>query len=432
MIEFTTQQVLTEQKNLAVSFSGMAGYYLNDESNPLTKRSGVEYCFRQFANDSSVLIGEDGIIYAVTSINPETLLPIGTNYDSAEERGAKTLLKQIEGKNILIAGSRLTVSQDTYTVYVVKDITALYDVINAMILRFILICAIGVTVGTLSIILLVRRGVRPLVALKNISRRIAVGEYGKRAKIQTRDEVGALAADFNTMADAVEKHISDLEEKAKRLQLFIGGITHEFKTPMTSVIIHSDTLLSADLNYLSEESARNSLMHIHGQCRWLESLTQKLLKLITLEEEIELKDESVQKLFGDVSLSTAEVLRERNTPLELDCKIQTLSMDYDLIKSLLINLIDNASKASESGQVIILRAYESTIEVQDSGKGIPQDEIEKVIDPFYMADRSRSKKTGGSGLGLALVKRVADAHKAGLIIESAVEKGTAVKIIFNR
>jgi len=350
-------------------------------------------------------------------------LPINTEYteDYYYERiEQQTLLKQIDGRHILIVGNIVTVSNDEYIIYLVKDVTGFFDMINSMIIRFILICSIGVIIGTLFITLLARRGIKPLIKLKNTSHKIAVGEYDKRAKIQTNDEVGELAADFNTMANAVEAHILDLEDKAKRLELFIGGISHEFKTPMTSMIIHSDTLLSTDLN---EEETQNSLMHIHGQCRWLESLTQKLLKLITLGESINLKFENVQNLFDDVSASVG-------IPLEIDCKPQTLLMDYDLMKSLLINLIDNASKASESGQTIALRAYENIIEVQDNGKGIPKDEVEKITDPFYMVDRSRNKRTGGSGLGLALVKRITDAHEADLFIESEVDKGTTIKIIF--
>ncbi|NLB43019.1 MAG: two-component sensor histidine kinase, partial [Clostridiales bacterium] len=96
----------------------------------------------------------------------------------------------------------------------------------------------------------------------------------------------------------------------------------------------------------------------------------------------------------------------------------------------LINLIDNASKASEAGQPIFLRARGKVIKVIDSGKGISKDEIPHATDPFYMADPSRSKAKGGSGLGLTLVKRIADAHNAQLIIESEVGLGTTVRLIF--
>ena len=100
------------------------------------------------------------------------------------------------------------------------------------------------------------------------------------------------------------------------------------------------------------------------------------------------------------------------------------------MKSLLINLIDNASKASKEGQPIFLRAYDNVIEVRDEGRGIPQDEISRLTDPFYMVDPSRSKAKGGSGLGLALAQKIADAHNAQIVIESDVGMGTTVRLLF--
>lgn len=421
IIQLTTEQAQTEQRNLSTSFSEMVQYYLNDESNSVVKQSAINYCFKRFANDSSVLIGKEGTIYSAVSVKPEKILPI----DNDNEQ--KVLLEKIGGRNILIVGSGLILLNDHYSVYTIKDVTEIIDNIIAMTWRFVLICGIGIIVGTLFIIGLVRHANKPLIRLKDATRCIAVGEYDKRAQVQSKDEVGELATDFNAMVDAVQYHISDLEETAKRQQLFIGGLTHEFKTPLTSMIIHSDTLLSADLN---KEEAQNSLIHIHTQCRWLERLTQTLFKLITLEEDIKIKSENVKTLFDDIIESTAETMRERDTPLKSECNIESLKMDYDLMKSLLINLIDNASKASEPGQSIALRAYDNALEVRDNGKGIPKGEIERITDPFYMVDRSRSKKTGGSGLGLALVKRIADAHDAQLVIESQMNIGTTMKVIF--
>lgn len=196
---------------------------------------------------------------------------------------------------------------------------------------------------------------------------------------------------------------------------------------MTSMIIHTDTLLSTSLD---EENARCSLLHIQEQCRWLEQLTQRLLKLITLEEEINIQPESVEVLFADVASSMSDTLIERNTPLKTECNVDTFDMDFVLMKSLLINLIDNASKASESGQYVVLRAYDNIINVTDCGRGIPKDEILRVTDAFYMIDRSRSKEKGGSGLGLALVKEIANAHGAKFVIESQIDIGTTVRVIF--
>ena len=156
------------------------------------------------------------------------------------------------------------------------------------------------------------------------------------------------------------------------------------------------------------------------------------MKLITLKQDIELKPSSVPQLFERVEESVAETLRQRDTRLISDCKMDTLNMDADLMQSVLINLVDNASKASAKVQSVTMRAYDDVIEVSDQGMGIPQSEIDRITEPFYVVDKSRSKKLGGSGLGLALVKEIVNAHGAELEIESSVGEGTTMRVRFKR
>lgn len=159
-------------------------------------------------------------------------------------------------------------------------------------------------------------------------------------------------------------------------------------------------------------------------------MTQKLLQLITLKEDMGLCETNVAGLFDAVAQSTEGTMQKRMTPLKIECETDALMVDADLMRSALINLVDNASKASDAGQAVILRAYGRTIEVCDSGKGIPENEIARVTEPFYMIDPSRNRKKGGSGLGLALVCEIVRAHGATLSIESEVGRGTVVKIEF--
>ena len=312
-------------------------------------------------------------------------------------------------------------------IYVVEDVSSVYHDIARMAWSFIAISAAGTLVGVALIVLLVRKATKPLNALSETTKRISGGEYARRAEVTSHDEVGSLAVNFNAMADAVETHIAELTETADRQQLFIGGVTHEFKTPLATMLIHSDTLLNANVNRRQMDV---SLKHINNQCRWLERMTQKLLRLITLKEDIKLCETDVSELFDIVIESTAGTMQERHTTLKTECKTDILVMDADLMRSALINLVDNASKASSEGQVVVLRAYGSTIEVADSGEGIPESEISRITEPFYMSDPSRSKKKGGSGLGLALVAEIVRAHGAALSIESEVGRGTVVKIDF--
>ena len=105
-------------------------------------------------------------------------------------------------------------------------------------------------------------------------------------------------------------------------------------------------------------------------------------------------------------------------------------MDFDLMRSALINLVENARKASRDGQSIYLCAKDNAIEVRDFGQGIPAKELPRITEPIYMVDKSRSKKQGGSGLGLAILQRIASAHGAALTAESIPGEFTLIKIVF--
>lgn len=421
ILDLTYQQSSDKQRNLSASFSEMSNYYLEDSDTKPVEYSLVKYCFSRFADSTCVLMKGSETLYSNVAVDMSRYIIKGYDAEQFEE--------EIGGRQILITGSNVNVRNERYAVYVVEDITGVYESITRMVWRFALIGGVGILLGFVLIGLLVRRSMQPLAVLKTAAGRIAAGGYGERATVLSKDEVGALANDFNRMAEAVENHIGELIETAERQRLFIGGVTHEFKTPLTTVILNADTLQNA---YMDEEKRQTALSYIERQCKWLERMTQKLLKLITLKQDIELKPSSVPQLFERVEESMAETLRQRDTRLISECKLNTLSMDADLMQSVLINLVDNASKASAPGQAVTMRAYDDVIEVSDNGIGIPESELARITEPFYVVDKSRSKKLGGSGLGLALVKEIVNAHGAALEIESSVGVGTTIRVRFKR
>lgn len=116
--------------------------------------------------------------------------------------------------------------------------------------------------------------------------------------------------------------------------------------------------------------------------------------------------------------------------LLMDCRMGVMQMDVDLMESLLVNLLDNAVKASAKGSVIEMKSWDGGILVRDHGKGISKEELPHVTEAFYMVDKSRSKKAGGIGLGLALCVRIAEIHGGRLQIESVLGEGTTVTVLF--
>ena len=367
----------------------------------------------------------DETLYSGVSVNPRTFLPLPEN-----EYSMKIAEREIDGRNVLIAGSLVAVRNTSYAVYVVEDISTTYNSIVSLAWTFAAVSLAGILLGAGCIALIMRRSTRPLTALAKTARQIAGGDYSMRADVYTQDEIGALAGDFNLMAEAVETRIAELMETAERQRLFIGGVTHEFKTPLTALLLHSRMLRRANM---TDEEKDASLEHIESQCEWLERLVQTLLKLITLEREIERRPCEVDALFDTVRQNTQKSLADRGVTLITHSGGGTLNCNADLIQSLLINLVDNAAKAYDTDapdKRVFLNFSADTIEVRDFGRGIPEEAMGRIFEPFYMADKSRSKKAGGSGLGLALVKRIADAHDAELTVKSGVGKGTTVRVHF--
>lgn len=427
ILELTYSRARDRQKSLASSFSEMAGYYIAENDSWTVENSLVNYCFSRFADSSSVLMRGDETLYSGVSVNPRAFLPLPEN-----EYSMKIAEREIDGRNVLIAGSLVAVRNTSYAVYVVEDISTTYNSIVSLAWTFAAVSLAGVLIGAGCIALIMHRSTRPLTSLAKTARQIAGGDYSMRADVHvhTGDEIGALAGDFNLMAEAVETRIAELMETAERQRLFIGGVTHEFKTPLTALLLHSRMLRRANM---TDEEKDASLEHIESQCEWLERLVQTLLKLITLEREIERRPCEVDALFDKVRQNTRKSLADRGVTLITHSGGGTLNCNADLIQSLLINLVDNAAKAYDADAAdkrVLLTFSNNTIQVKDYGRGIPKESMERIFEPFYMVDKSRSKKAGGSGLGLALVKRIADAHDAELTVKSGVGKGTTVRVRF--
>lgn len=389
---------------------------------PRSQKAVLKYCFRNCGVEGSVLAAMGEHLSAPTQIDPRSYLDVHL------ADGVQAARCRSGGKNYLIVGRAVELRQVECQVYLVADASFISRELGELLVRFILL-ALGICVlGLMGVRWLILRTLAPLFQLQNTADRIADGNYAERVPVTSMDEVGLLAKNFNRMAEAVETHIQTLTEQNARQQLFIGSVTHEFKTPLTSLILNVDTLRTL---YLPEEKREELLESMSSQLHWLEQMVHKLLLLISLGKSARIQPSSVPELLERVREMTKSVMKKYGTVLEIFCTADSLPMDKVLVCSALVNLIENSAKASSPGQTICLRAEGNTLEVSDSGRGIPQNDLGRVTEPFYMGDPSRSKVNGGFGLGLALVKEIAAVHRAALDLESTPGKGTTVRFIFS-
>jgi hypothetical protein len=270
-------------------------------------------------------------------------------------------------------------------------------------------------------------------ALSVTAQAFAGGQMEERAKIRGTDEIAKLAIDFNQMADELQEKMEQLEEHVKSQEAFTAAFAHELKTPLTSIIGYAELLRSMSLSKEEELTAAN---YIFSQGKRLESLSYKLLELFVLQKgEISFLPVNVGESIEEVKQITAQGLQKKEVIFEESFDEAVLLLEKDLFISLLVNLVDNAAKASQAGGHIRLTGKceknRYAITVRDEGKGIPESEIKNILEPFYMVDKSRSRKEGGAGLGMTLCAEIVRLHHAEWKIESKENEGTKITIWFS-
>ena len=235
------------------------------------------------------------------------------------------------------------------------------------------------------------------------------------------------------MAEKIEEHVEKLSAVNETQRQLLGSLAHELKTPMTAIIGYADTLLTLRL---SERRREQALHYIGDECRRLSRLSVKMLELTGLyemgESTIEKKEVEVLPFLEKVKELTFWRLQEKKLSLEISCTPEDLTktMDQDLMMSLVMNLVDNAVKASKEGRKIWIRADERELSVRDEGKGIPLEDLARVTEAFYMVDKARARSAGSVGLGLAICEEIAMLHGARLSLESEEGKGTCVHLFY--
>lgn len=392
---------------------------------------GTQIFRKCFGTDAVLYYGEDEIAnstpyeFDLQQIRQST----GTDQSAVYgmERVKRLFLEEIDGKKLLI----LYEATGEFKVIHYKDITSIYDNIRQLFLKGVFIAVILSCILLALLQWVIRKLLKPLDNLKEAANVIAGGNYTERIPVYKKDEIGEISDSFNRMADRIGEHICELGEINEKQRQLLGSLAHELKTPMTAIQGYAETLQRIQL---PPEKQEKSLAYIEKECKRLSRLSAKMLELTELSGEgmkIEKTELMVSGLFDQVRELTQFRLLEKGLHMEIRTEENLmLRGDGDLLISFLANLVDNACKASEEGAVIRLIGNEQGIFVQDEGRGIPEEELKNIAEPFYMVDKSRARKEGGAGLGLALCSQIARLHEGVLDIQSQMGVGTVIGLRF--
>lgn len=314
------------------------------------------------------------------------------------------------------------VDMNNAVAYRLEDITYAYERVGQLVIYMLIISFSVILLVNVALYFILKYALISLKRLDENAREIASGNYSGRVSVSGRDEIARLGETFNKMADAVK-------EREESLTLLMGNLTHELKTPMAAISGYAQTLLTVKLDDADREEA---LVYIDEECRRLERLSRKMMRLFDIEAQdaLDIREVKIKDIFEVAAKSCRAHIESKNITLEINEHGESLMADGDLLTEVIINLLDNAIKASDEGGIISLTAHDKKIIVRDYGRGIPEDEIANIIKPFYMVDKSRSRRDGGAGLGLALTKLIIEKHHATLDIESKVGDGTSMILQF--
>ncbi len=258
--------------------------------------------------------------------------------------------------------------------------------------------------------------------------------YRDRDRLYERYRVllAVISAIFAVVILLLEESIGRLEEEARRQEEFTSAFSHELKTPLTSIIGYADILRARTLNEEERSRCANYIVH---QGRRLERLSLKMLEMSYVDQqETVFVPIEVSQLIRQIKAMTEAVLEQKDITMSDEVEPGVITGDMDLLLSLFSNLIDNARKACGNGGEVFLsgKTQEDGYQfvLRDNGCGMPEAEIQKITEPFYMIDKSRARKEGGAGIGMALCQKIISIHRAEWRIESTEGEGTSIYILF--
>ncbi len=260
------------------------------------------------------------------------------------------------------------------------------------------VCALALALSIIFSRVMTRRMDRLLSAIRTVRE----GEYSHRVRMGGRDELSQLAGEFNDLTGRLQT----TEEVRRR---FVSDASHELKTPLASIRLLSDSILQND--DIDRDTAREFVGDIGEEAERLQRITEKLLTLTRLDAgaPAETAPVDVGEVAGRVKHMLSPLAQAAGVSIDLLAQegVEVLSNADDLYQ-VIFNLVENAIKYNQPGglvRVLIQRQEEkAVITVEDTGVGIPAQDIDKVFDRFYRVDKARSRAAGGTGLGLSIVR----------------------------
>lgn len=388
-IEAAETAVAAEQYYIAMSFErdydALMESYENASPSLLMQSYGAHY-------------GEKGLFIAFRKGAEE----LYSNFKSPYSVDKGTLIHTDfeEKRHILISAM---VCDGEYELIIAKNVESLDSEFRSLMTTY------SVTAGSVSLVLAVvlyfvlKKLSGPLETLRKTTEKIETGDFSARVEERGNDEFTLVAKSFNLMLDTINEQMETLEQEADRKQMLVDNMAHELRTPLTSIHGYAEYLEKANT---TEERRLIAAKYIMSESERLQKISEILLDdAFIRENEIEMSDIDLGAVLTDAAKKLQ--MRAENAGVEITCDTApvTVKGNETLLSMLFYNLTENAIKACSAGGKVKISCSECQAVIEDNGKGMTEEQLLHITEPFYRTDKSRSRAEGGAGLGLALCKQ---------------------------
>ncbi|MEK4188304.1 sensor histidine kinase [Paenibacillus sp. FSL L8-0494] len=421
---FYYNEMQKETEELTSHFIGMAES--QDSSNEQMMST-----FAEFSDVSIFNISKDGNVILHSGVHDRSDRSFIQASDVSRIFAGKSVdfeYKDPAGHSYFIIGKPIMEGDTTQSALYVMSSTESMKQSLASIRNLLLIAGIGafiLAIGITGVIAMILS--KPLIKMQKATRKIAAGELETRLSIRSNDEIGFLAEAINDLA-------VDLQRYRDTRQEFLVNISHELRTPIT--YLEGYTKVIKDGLYETEGERDLYLDIIHQEAHRLQHLVDDLFELAKMEEgKVTLTQEWIDlSQLAEQAVRRVELKAKEKgllLKLQLSGDAYMIRGDQKRMEQIIMNLLENAIRYTDEGEIIVhmeFAADAATLIVEDTGIGIPEEELPYIFERFYRVEKSRSRQYGGSGLGLSIVKKLVELHGGKIRMISQPGAGTRCEV----
>ncbi len=340
-------------------------------------------------------------------------------------------------------------SEREYTL-VISSLSQTAHIILDLMLRFLpVVFVIILLLSSLSAFICSKVIVSPIAEISRISKRMTSLDMTWKCDIKSNDEIGVLAVSLNTMAERLRNAMEELKsanhqlsedvEKFKTLEEqrrnFFAAVSHELKTPLTILKGQIENMILGCGDYRNHDKYLPEALKASENIECLVNEIIAISKMESMDLRDTLRELSLKQSVSDTIRAVLPLARDKDIRIHQNIGADmVLTVNPNLWNKALSNIIGNAVRHSPKGEEVFISVESSeslnALVVENTGAFIPEDDIPHLFTPFYRADKSRSKATGGSGLGLYIVKTILDLHGMNYCIKNT-QRGTAFFLFLN-